>query len=175
MKSDHSTQIPIFRIESYRHVYIDIYTQYVSVNIYIYIHTHTHTSIIPSWLIASEFEKIACHNHDEGFLESIIYAKSSILQVILIFPLQLFWTQYVLPCLAGEKADIFENRSTLLVPSPKHQGRRHTRPLLISLAPLTNVALALNLEPKLPQLCPVPWDEQRKHDQHGAFRCGLGS
>eukprot|EP00434_Breviolum_minutum_P013500 symbB.v1.2.011903.t1/scaffold811.1/size160404/2 len=32
--------------------------------------------------------------------------------------------------------------------------RRHTRPLLISLAPLTNVALALNLEPKLPQLCP---------------------
>lgn len=80
--------------------------------------------------------------------------------MILIFPLQLFRTQYVLPCLAGEKGDIFENRSTL--PSPKHQGRRHTRPLLISLAPLTNVALALNLEPKLPQLCPVPWDEQEK-------------
>lgn len=45
---------------------------------------------------------------------------------------------------------------------PLYRGRRHTRPLLISLAPLTNVALALNLEPKLPQLCPVPWDEQEK-------------
>ena len=158
MKSDHSTQIPIFRIESYIHVNIYIH------NMYRYIYIYTHTPIIPSWLIASEFEKIACHNHDEGLLESIIYAKSSILQVILIFPLQLFWTQYVLPCLAGEKADIFENRSTL--PSPKHQGRRHTRPLLISLAPLTNVALALNLEPKLPQLCPVPW-----HLDPGGFTC----
>eukprot|EP00439_Symbiodinium_sp_Y106_P044092 s2268_g5.t1 len=30
----------------------------------------------------------------------------------------------------------------------------HPAPLLVSLAPLTNVALALSLEPKLPQLCP---------------------
>lgn len=30
----------------------------------------------------------------------------------------------------------------------------HPAPLLVSLAPLTNVALALSLEPKLPELCP---------------------
>ena len=88
MKSDHSTQIPIFRIESYIHVNIYIYTH--NMYRYIYINIHTHTPIIPSWLIASEFEKIACHNHDEGLLESIIYAKSSILQVILIFPYSFF-------------------------------------------------------------------------------------
>ena len=36
-----------------------------------------------------------------------------------------------------------------------------SQPLLISLAPLTNIALALSLEPRLPQLCPetCPQDE----------------
>lgn len=32
--------------------------------------------------------------------------------------------------------------------------RRLSQPVLISLAPLTNIALALSLEPRLPQLCP---------------------
>lgn len=40
-------------------------------------------------------------------------------------------------------------------------GRRLSQPVLISLAPLTNIALALSLEPRLPQLCPetCPQDE----------------
>ena len=40
-------------------------------------------------------------------------------------------------------------------------GRRLSQPVLISLAPLTNIALALSLEPRLPQLCPEtgPQDE----------------
>ena len=32
-----------------------------------------------------------------------------------------------------------------------------TPPALVSLAPLTNIALALDLEPRLPQLCPDLW------------------